>query len=318
MNNKLFARIAAAAVGVSMLSTFVFADAPTIANGELSFMNGETNIISATVKDNAEYVTMMSYLISKADHEKFTADGTVPAPVDTNIIALDQVKATDLTTQLASVKLLESKLKTDGYTAAVVRTGDSNGGGNTWVIALAEDGKSYTITLISGVGKFTDATTQKTIANVAEGTVTAPTDTVTGPYDGVKFEYWATRTQDSEGNITYTQFNFAGATDATKISADTTLYAVYSVVVGDVDMDGKYNKRKDPTKMSYYKMYGENDESFVGESIGVYVIGDVDMDGKYNKRKDPTKMSYYKMYGENDESFVGETIYVTEDATFKK
>ena len=295
MNNKLFARIAAAAVGVSMLSTFVFADTavPTIANGELSFMNGETNIIAATVKDNAAYVTMMSYLISAEEKAAFDTNGTIPTPVDANIIALDQV-GFDSLSQLNSVKLLASKLNGTNP-AAVVRTGDSNGGGNTWVIALAEDGKSYTITLISGVGKFGDETTQKTISNVAEGTVTAPTDTVTGPYDGVKFAYWATRAVDSEGNITYTQFNFADETNATTISADTTLYAVYSVVIGDVDMDGKYNKRKDPTKMSYFKMYGENDESYVGENIGVYVVGDVDLDGKYTKRNDPTTMSYFKM-----------------------
>lgn len=230
MNNKLFAKIAAAAVGVSMLSTFVFADTavPTIANGELSFMNGETNIIAATVKDNAEYVTMMSYLISKADKDAWDAatEKVVPAPVDSNIIALDQVKATDLTTQLASVKLLESKLTVEGYPAAVVRTGDSNGGGNTWVIALAEDGKSYKITFIAGLGTLTGDNT----VTSTDGKVTAIAEVPATDKAGIKFKHWAIKNADGA----YVKFDF----DTETVAADTELYAVYEMEIGDVKIDG--------------------------------------------------------------------------------
>ena len=226
MNNKLFARIAAAAVGVSMLSTFVFADTavPTIANGELSFMNGETNIIAATVKDNAAYVTMMSYLISAEEKAAFDTNGTIPTPADANIIALDQV-GFDSLSQLNSVKLLASKL--DGTNpAAVVRTGDSNDGGNTWVIALAEDGKSYTITFIAGLGKLTGDNT----VTSADGKVTAIAEVPTTDKASIKFKHWAIKNADGA----YVKFDF----DTETVAADTELYAVYEMEIGDVKIDG--------------------------------------------------------------------------------
>lgn len=245
MNNKLFARIAAAAVGVSMLSTFVFADTavPTIAEGELSFMNGETNIIAATVKDNAAYVTMMSYLISAEEKAAFDTNGTIPTPADTNIIALDQV-GLDSLSQLNSVKLLASKL--DGTNpAAVVRTGDSNGGGNTWVIALAEDGKSYTITFIAGMGKIGEASTA-TNTTAADGTVTPVANPETGKA-GLTFQYWATK--DATG--AYTKFD----PTTTKVTADTELYAVYQIKVGDINLDGTVDYA-DTDGMAYYYISG--------------------------------------------------------------
>lgn len=278
MNNKLFARIAAAAVGVSMLSTFVFADTavPTIANGELSFMNGETNIIAATVKDNAAYVTMMSYLISAEEKAAFNTNGTIPTPVDANIIALDQV-GRDSLSQLNSVKLLASKL--DGTNpAAVVRTGDSNGGGNTWVIALAEDGKSYTITFIAGLGKLTGDNT----VTSTDGKVTAITEVPTTDKAGIKFKHWAIKNADGA----YVKFDF----DTETVAADTELYAVYEIIVGDVDLNGAVAtadagalKSYTGTKKAAVKAK-INENAFIGSKFKTadgktIIIGDVDLNG---------------------------------------
>ena len=282
MNNKLFARIAAAAVGVSMLSTFVFADTavPTIANGELSFMNGETNIIAATVKDNAAYVTMMSYLISAEEKAAFNTNGTIPAPVDANIIALDQV-GLDSLSQLNSVKLLASKL--DGTNpAAVVRTGDSNGGGNTWVIALAEDGNSYTITFIAGLGTLKGDNT----VTSTDGTVTAIEEVPTTDKAGIKFKHWAIKNEAGA----YVKFDFA----TEKVTADTSLYAVYEMEIGDVMIDGQvvkddaiklYNyasitsdKKKKATKTSMNASGYMVGTKYIKSDGSTYEVGDVYID----------------------------------------
>ena len=279
MNNKLFARIAAAAVGVSMLSTFVFADAPTIANGELSFMNGETNIIAATVKDNAAYVTMMSYLISAEEKAAFNTNGTIPTPVDANIIALDQV-GRDSLSQLNSVKLLASKL--DGTNpAAVVRTGDSNGGGNTWVIALAEDGKSYTITFIAGLGKLTGDNT----VTSTNGKVTAITEVPTTDKAGIKFKHWAIKNADGA----YVKFDF----DTETVEADTELYAVYEMEIGDVNIDStvgtddaknlyNYALAKGAAKVALKKKLNASGymvgDKYTTSTGTIYEVGDVKID----------------------------------------
>lgn len=93
MNNKLFARIAAAAVGVSMLATVAFAadPAPSVTEeGSLSFATETADKFTS----DADQITLMAYIIN---------DGTAVDPEDIptfdedtmTIVALDQVAGKD-------------------------------------------------------------------------------------------------------------------------------------------------------------------------------------------------------------------------------
>ena len=255
MNNKLFARIAAAAISVTMLGTAVFAtDAvnPTLTvDGEaatLSFMSGETNLLSEKVAAGADQVTMMSYLVG--------ADATYEAcdyadETTTPMIALDQVAANEV---MGSVGVLASKL-TNAFPKVVVRSGDSLGGGYKWLFErTTTPGGETIVTVMNG-------TTATNLTADADGYVTLPS---TAEFDktspaGYTFKLysWVPYTGTTEGTeiLIPTEATEAAGTigtddivitadKAVKVKASSlegkTLYAKFATTVarGDLNEDG--------------------------------------------------------------------------------
>lgn len=114
MNNKLFARIAAAAIGATMLSTAAFAADATINK------SGTLNFTGTAVASGQDYVTMMAYTLAEKP-----ADGAAIPDYDdkaNEMIALEQVAAA---TGLSSVSFDSTKLGTAKAVAVKVGGGDS-------------------------------------------------------------------------------------------------------------------------------------------------------------------------------------------------
>ena len=151
MNNKLFARIAAVAIGATMLSTAAFAATATVDK------TGTLNFAETAVTSGQEYVTMMAYTLA----EKPADGAAIPDYVDGThtMIALEQVNAA---TGLSTVPFDSTKLGAAKAVAVKIGGGD-NLALNTW-LPLAADPEAFS--------KYITATSVEDVITVGETTYT--------------------------------------------------------------------------------------------------------------------------------------------------
>lgn len=276
MNNKLFARIAAAAVGVSMLSTFVFADGTASLNANKSQLTLNTTAITDATGNDATQVTMMAYLVgANATIETAYADETT-----TPMVALEQVAKGDVATKLATINVLASKF-TDKFTQAIIKTGHNGttGDGVKWLIGTVSTPEGNKITIMNGATAID--------IDVVEGVATLPTDTV---FDktmntGYAFSLYSWVALDATGKQTAEYILSEGTTVNAADLDGVTLYAkfVCNRPYGDVTGDGKINALDSMDVLKAAKglttARHTNKPLFEGSSI---IIGDVTGEGKIN------------------------------------
>lgn len=276
MNNKLFARIAAAAVGVSMLSTFVFADDTASLNADKSQLTLNTTAITSATGNDATQVTMMAYLVgANATIETAYADETT-----TPMVALEQVAKGDVATKLATINVLASKF-TDAFPQAIIKTGHNGttGDGVKWLIGTVSTPEGNKITIMNGATAID--------IDVVEGVATLPTDTV---FDktmntGYAFSLYSWVALDATGKQTAEYILSEGTTVNAADLDGVTLYAkfVCNRPYGDVTGDGKINALDSMDVLKAAKglttARHTNKPLFEGSSI---IIGDVTGEGKIN------------------------------------
>lgn len=279
MNNKLFARIAAAAVGVSMLSTFVFADGTASLNADKSQLTLNTTAITSATGEDATQVTMMAYLVG--------ADATIETPyadeTTTPMVALEQVAKGDVATSLATINVLASKF-TDAFPQAIIKTGHNGTvsdttGGVKWLIGTVSTPEGKKITIMNGATAID--------IDVVDGVATLPTDTV---FDktmntGYAFSLYSWVALDAEGKQKAEYVLSEGTTVNAAALEGVTLYAkfVCNRPYGDVTGDGKINALDSMDVLKAAKglttARHTNKPLFEGSSI---IIGDVTGEGKIN------------------------------------
>lgn len=233
MNNKLFARIAAAAVGVSMLSTFVFADGTASLNADKSQLNLNTTAITSATGEDATQVTMMAYLVgADATIETAYADETT-----TPMVALEQVAKGDVATSLATINVLASKF-TDAFPQAIIKTGHNGTvsdttGGVKWLIGTVSTPEGNKITIMNGATAID--------IDVVNGVATLPTDT---KFDKTSTEYtfelYSWVALDAEGKQKAEYVLSEGTTVNAAALEGVTLYAKFDSgrMIGDMTGDG--------------------------------------------------------------------------------
>lgn len=230
MNNKLFARIAAAAVGVSMLSTFVFADGTASLSADKSQLTLNTTAITSATGNDATQVTMMAYLVgANATIETAYVDETT-----TPMVALEQVAKGDVATKLATINVLASKF-TDTLTQAIIKTGHNGttGDGVKWLIGTVSTPEGKKITIMNG--------TTAIDIDVVDGVATLPTDT---KFDKTSTEYtfelYSWVALDAEGKQKAEYVLSEGTTVNAADLEGVTLYAKFATTCprGDFDGDG--------------------------------------------------------------------------------
>lgn len=290
MNNKLFARIAAAAVGVSMLSTFVFADGTASLNADKSQLTLNTTAITSATGEDATQVTMMAYLVG--------ADATIETPyadeTTTPMVALEQVAKGDVATSLATINVLAEKFANTSFTQAIIKTGHNGTvsdttGGVKWLIGTVSTPEGKKITIMNG------ATAEElTVDN--EGNITLPKTAVfdKNVIDGFNFTLysWVAIADDDTDNKVVAEYVVANASENVKVAATDlegkTLYAKFDTgrKIGDVDGNGKvapndYKELKlgilNNVNYKYVKdaIYTSEDNTIIGRKVG-----DVDGNGK--------------------------------------
>ena len=244
MNNKLFARIAAAAVGVSMLSTFVFADGTASLNADKSQLTLNTTAITSATGEDATQVTMMAYLVgADATIEKAYADETT-----TPMVALEQVAKGDVATKLATINVLASKF-TDAFPQAIIKTGHNGTvsdttGGVTWLIGTVSTPEGNKITIMNGATAID--------IDVVNGVATLPTDTKfdkTSPA-GYTFTLYSWVALDAAGNQKAEYVLSEGNTVKAADLEGVTLYAKFTTGI----MRGAITKGKSVTALDYARL----------------------------------------------------------------
>ena len=237
MNNKLFARIAAAAVGVSMLSTFVFADGTASLNADKSQLNLNTTAITSATGEDATQVTMMAYLVG--------ADATIETPyadeTTTPMVALEQVAKGEVAS-LATINVLASKF-TDAFPQAIIKTGhngtvSATTGGVKWLIGTVSTPEGKKITIING--------TELKEINVVNGVATLPstaefdTDGTKTPLEGYTFNLYSWVAFKNGEQIKEYKVTDNLNVPESELGEGVTLYAKYDtgIVCGDVDGSG--------------------------------------------------------------------------------
>ena len=289
MNNKLFARIAAAAVGVSMLSTFVFADGTASLNADKSQLILNTTAITDATGNDATQVTMMAYLVgADATIETAYADETT-----TPMVALEQVAKGDVATSLATINVLAEKFANTSFTQAIIKTGHNGTvsdttGGVKWLIGTVSTPEGKKITIMNGATAID--------IDVVDGVATLPTDTKFDktPAEGFNFTLysWVAIADDDTDNKVVAEYVVANASENVKVAATDlegkTLYAKFDTgrKIGDVDGNGKvapndYKELKlgilNNVNYKYVKdaIYTSEDNTIIGRKVG-----DVDGNGK--------------------------------------
>ena len=235
MNNKLFARIAAAAVGVSMLSTFVFADGTASLNADKSQITLNTTAITSATGEDATQVTMMAYLVgADATIETAYADETT-----TPMVALEQVAKGEVAS-LATINVLASKF-TDAFPQAIIKTGHNGTvsdttGGVKWLIGTVSTPEGKKITIMNG------ATATAIDIDVVDGVATLPTDTAFDktPAEGFNFTLYSWVALDAEGKQKAEYVLSEGTTVNAAALEGVTLYAKFDSgrMIGDMTGDG--------------------------------------------------------------------------------
>ena len=228
MNNKLFARIAAAAVGVSMLSTFVFADGTASLNADKSQLTLNTTAITSATGEDATQVTMMAYLVgADATIETAYADETTTP----------MVAKGDVATSLATINVLASKF-TDAFPQAIIKTGHNGTvsdttGGVKWLIGTVSTPEGNKITIMNG--------TTAIDIDVVNGVATLPTDTKFDktPAEGFNFTLYSWVALDAEGKQKAEYVLSEGTTVNAADLEGVTLYAKFDSgrMIGDMDGD---------------------------------------------------------------------------------
>ena len=316
MNNKLFARIAAAAVGVSMLSTFVFADGTASLNADKSQLTLNTTAITSATGEDATQVTMMAYLVgADATIETAYADETT-----TPMVALEQVAKGDVATSLATINVLASKF-TDAFPQAIIKTGHNGTvsdttGGVKWLIGTVSTPEGKKITIING--------TELKEINVVNGVATLPstaefdTDGTKTPLEGYTFNLYSWVAFKNGEQIKEYKVTDNLNVPESELGEGVTLYAKYDtgIVCGDVDGSGDVDGN-DSTyiDMMYYLDLPMND--IVGKPIyngSSILFGDVDesseVDGNDSTYID---MMYYLDLPMSD--VIGKNIYLINGTT---
>ena len=233
MNNKLFARIAAAAVGVSMLSTFVFADGTASLNADKSQLILNTTAITDATGNDATQVTMMAYLVG--------ADATIETPyadeTTTPMVALEQVAKGEVAS-LATINVLASKF-TDAFPQAIIKTGhngtvSATTGGVKWLIGTVSTPEGKKITIMNGATAID--------IDVVDGVATLPTDTKFDktPAEGFNFTLYSWVALDAEGKQKAEYVLSEGTTVNAAALEGVTLYAKFDSgrMIGDMTGDG--------------------------------------------------------------------------------
>ena len=234
MNNKLFARIAAAAVGVSMLSTFVFADGTASLNADKSQLTLNTTAITSATDNDATQVTMMAYLVG--------ADATIETPyadeTTTPMVALEQVAKDDVATKLAIINVLAEKFANTSFTQAIIKTGHNGTvsdttGGVKWLIGTVSTPEGNKITIMNGATAID--------IDVVNGVATLPTDTKFDktPAEGFNFTLYSWVALDAEGKQKAEYVLSEGTTVNAADLEGVTLYAKFDSgrMIGDMDGD---------------------------------------------------------------------------------
>ena len=235
MNNKLFARIAAAAVGVSMLSTFVFADGTASLNADKSQLNLNTTAITSATGNDATQVTMMAYLVG--------ADATIETPyadeTTTPMVALEQVAKDDVATKLAIINVLPEKFANTSFTQAIIKTGHNGTVSDTkdgvkWLIGTVSTPEGKKITIMNG--------TTAIDIDVVDGVAILPTDTKFDktPAEGFNFTLYSWVALDAEGKQKAEYVLSEGTTVNAADLEGVTLYAKFDSgrMIGDMTGDG--------------------------------------------------------------------------------
>ena len=238
MNNKLFARIAAAAVGVSMLSTFVFADGTASLNADKSQLILNTTAITDATGEDATQVTMMAYLVgADATIETAYADETT-----TPMVALEQVAKGEVAS-LATINVLASKF-TDAFPQAIIKTGHNGTvsdttGGVKWLIGTVSTPEGKKITIMNGATAID--------IDVVDGVATLPTDTKFDktPAEGFNFTLYSWVALDAEGKQKAEYVLSEGTTVNVADLEGVTLYAKFDSgrMIGDVNGDDDITSR---------------------------------------------------------------------------
>ena len=190
MNNKLFARIAAAAISVTMLGTAVFATEPAVSKDDTAQTASLTFVIEGTdiSTSTEDQITMMAYLVDAKDAEGNEIT-TIPAYVDQEIVALDQTAGA---TGFATIPLDFAKLASGKKIA--VKLGGSDGTVDEYLISY--DGEqvvtlTHIIGDVNGDGKITGADRDALKGYVAALTANAKktVNTNNGAQIGTELEY---------------------------------------------------------------------------------------------------------------------------------
>ena len=234
MNNKLFARIAAAAVGVSMLSTFVFADGTASLNADKSQLTLNTTAITSATDNDATQVTMMAYLVgADATIETEHADETT-----TPMVALEQVAKGNVATSLATINVLAEKFANTSFTQAIIKTGHNGTvsdttGGVKWLIGTVSTPEGKKITIMNGATAID--------INVVDGVAILPTDTKFDktPAEGFNFTLYSWVALDAEGKQKAEYVLSEGTTVNAAALEGVTLYAKFDSgrMIGDMNGD---------------------------------------------------------------------------------
>lgn len=281
MNNKLFARIAAAAVGVSMLSTFVFADGTASLNADKSQLILNTTAITDATGNDATQVTMMAYLVG--------ADATIETPyadeTTTPMVALEQVAKDDVATKLAIINVLAEKFANTSFTQAIIKTGHNGTvsdttGGVKWLIGTVSTPEGNKITIMNGATAID--------IDVVNGVATLPTDTKFDktPAEGFNFTLYSWVALDAEGKQKAEYVLSEGTTVNAADLEGVTLYAKFDSgrMIGDMNGDGDITSRDYlAVKQAALGTGYDNlwDDIYTNANV---VIGDMNNDGDITSR----------------------------------
>ena len=285
MNNKLFARIAAAAVGVSMLSTFVFADGTASLNADKSQLILNTTAITDATGNDATQVTMMAYLVgADATIETAYADETT-----TPMVALEQVAKGDVATSLATINVLASKF-TDAFPQAIIKTGHNGTvsdttGGVKWLIGTVSTPDGNKITIMNGATAID--------IDVVDGVATLPTDTKFDktPAEGFNFTLYSWVALDAEGKQKAEYVLSEGTTVNAADLEGVTLYAKFDSgrMIGDMNGDD------DITASDYFALQQAALETGYDNLWNYIYTGATVMIGDMNGDDDITASDYFAL-----------------------
>lgn len=316
MNNKLFARIAAAAVGVSMLSTFVFADGTASLNADKSQLTLNTTAITSATGEDATQVTMMAYLVG--------ADATIETPyadeTTTPMVALEQVAKGEVAS-LATINVLAEKFANTSFTQAIIKTGHNGTvsdttGGVKWLIGTVSTPEGKKITIMNG-------TTAIDIDVDAEGYATLPKTADFGKtrFDGAEITLYSWVAFDNTTEETGAEYVVAGTDKDVKVLASDiegkTLYAKFDTgyKVGMINTDADINGT-DTSALNIYTLRGRKNASntYVGSSIyegSTVIVGDINNNGVVDGT-DTSALNIFTLRGRKNASNanVGKKLYV--------